>query len=88
MLEHRAFPLRPAPERGVRFQGTYREQGWRRCAEMSAADGITFTPWPTGCVTERMMSHPIRSEIRPPKMPVEIITDRPMVALSETATCS
>lgn len=46
MLEHRAFPLRPAPERGVRFQGTYREQGWRRCAEMSAADGITFTPWP------------------------------------------
>ena len=46
MLEHRAFPLRPAPEHGVRFQGTYREQGWRRCAEMSAVDGITFTPWP------------------------------------------
>ena len=30
----------------MRFRGTYREQGWRRCAEMSAADGIAFTPWP------------------------------------------
>lgn len=28
------------------FKGTYREEGWRRCNQMSAADGITFTPWP------------------------------------------
>jgi predicted DsbA family dithiol-disulfide isomerase len=45
-LEHRAFPLRPAPAGAVPFKGTYREEGWRRCAEMSAADGISFTPWP------------------------------------------
>ena len=30
------------------FTGTYREQGWRRCAAMSAEDGITFTPWARG----------------------------------------
>lgn len=30
----------------MRFRGTYREQGWQRCAQMSVADGITFTPWP------------------------------------------
>ena len=30
----------------MRFRGTYREQGWQRCAQMSAADAITFTPWP------------------------------------------
>lgn len=30
----------------MRFGGTYREQGWQRCAAMSAADGIAFTPWP------------------------------------------
>jgi predicted DsbA family dithiol-disulfide isomerase len=46
VLESRAFPLRPAPERGVPFKGTYREEGWRRCGVMTAADGITFTPWP------------------------------------------
>ena len=28
------------------FKGTYREDGWRRCGAMAAADGITFTPWP------------------------------------------
>lgn len=28
------------------FKGTYREQGWQRCNQMSAGDGITFTPWP------------------------------------------
>ena len=42
----RAFPLRPAPAAGVPFQGTYREQGWRRCGLMAAGDGIVFTPWP------------------------------------------
>lgn len=31
----------PAP-----FKGTYREDGWRRCGQMAAVDGITFTPWP------------------------------------------
>ena len=46
MLEHRAFPLRPAAAAAVPFKGTYREEGWRRCNQMSAGDGITFTPWP------------------------------------------
>jgi predicted DsbA family dithiol-disulfide isomerase len=45
-VEERAFPLRPAPERGVPFRGTYREAGWQRCGEMSREDGVTFTPWP------------------------------------------
>jgi predicted DsbA family dithiol-disulfide isomerase len=45
-IEWRAFPLRPAPQAGVPFKGTYREEGWRRCGRMSAEDGITFTPWP------------------------------------------
>jgi predicted DsbA family dithiol-disulfide isomerase len=38
--------LRPEPDPSVRFKGTYREDGWRRCGQMSAADGLTFTPWP------------------------------------------
>ena len=38
--------LRPEPVRGVRFKGTYREEGWRRCGAASAPDGIVFTPWP------------------------------------------
>jgi predicted DsbA family dithiol-disulfide isomerase len=46
VLEHRAFPLRPAPDPSAAFKGTYREEGWRRCAAMSATDGIVFTPWP------------------------------------------
>jgi predicted DsbA family dithiol-disulfide isomerase len=46
VLEHRAFPLRPAPDPSATFKGTYREESWRRCAAMSAADGIVFTPWP------------------------------------------
>jgi predicted DsbA family dithiol-disulfide isomerase len=45
-VEHRAFPLRPTPVPAVAFKGTYREEGWRRCGQMAAADGITFTPWP------------------------------------------
>ena len=44
-VEHRAFPLRPAPAADVPFKGTYREDGWRRCNQMSAGDGITFTQW-------------------------------------------
>ena len=31
---------------GQPFKGTYREEGWRRCGQMSIGDGITFTPWP------------------------------------------
>jgi predicted DsbA family dithiol-disulfide isomerase len=46
VIEHRAFPLRPEPVAAVSFKGTYREEGWRRCGQMAAADGITFTPWP------------------------------------------
>jgi predicted DsbA family dithiol-disulfide isomerase len=47
-IEHRAFPLRPAPAAAVTFKGSYREAGWARCGQMSAPDGITFTPWPHG----------------------------------------
>lgn len=46
MIEHRAFPLRPEPAAPAGFKGTYREEGWRRCGQMSAVDGLTFTPWP------------------------------------------
>ncbi|HKA87334.1 MAG TPA: DsbA family protein, partial [Haliangiales bacterium] len=46
VIEHRAFPLRPTPVPPVPFKGTYREAGWQRCNAMSAADGISFTPWP------------------------------------------
>ncbi len=34
------------PDPTATFHGTYREEGWRRCARMSAGDGIVFTPWP------------------------------------------
>lgn len=30
----------------MRFRGTYREEGWRRCGAMAATDGLRFTPWP------------------------------------------
>jgi predicted DsbA family dithiol-disulfide isomerase len=33
------------PDPNVRFKGTYREEGWRRCEAMSAGDA-RFTPWP------------------------------------------
>lgn len=46
IVEHRAFPLRPTPVTPVPFKGTYREEGWRRCGQMAAVDGVTFTPWP------------------------------------------
>jgi predicted DsbA family dithiol-disulfide isomerase len=45
-IEERAFPLRPAPERGAPFRGSYREASWKRCGDMSRDDGIVFTPWP------------------------------------------
>lgn len=45
-VEWRTFMLRPRPAGDVPFKGTYREEGWRRCGQMSAGDGITFTPWP------------------------------------------
>jgi predicted DsbA family dithiol-disulfide isomerase len=34
------------PAENVAFKGTYREAGWARCNQMSAGDGIVFTPWP------------------------------------------
>lgn len=46
VLEHRAFPLRPAPDPTATFKGTYREGAWRRCGDMARPDGIVFTPWP------------------------------------------
>ena len=46
MLEHRAFPLRPAPDSTASFKGTYREQAWARCGQMAQPDGIAFNPWP------------------------------------------
>ena len=46
MLEHRAFPLRPAPDPTASFKGTYREQAWQRCGQMAAPDGIAFNSWP------------------------------------------
>jgi predicted DsbA family dithiol-disulfide isomerase len=45
VLERRSFPLRPAPDPTVRFQGTYREAGWRRAAAAGAADGVTYRMW-------------------------------------------
>ena len=30
----------------MKFKGTPREAGWRRCGQMSEPDGIYFTPWP------------------------------------------
>ena len=41
-VESRTFMLRPRPAAAVPFRGTYREEGWRRCGQMSAADGIRF----------------------------------------------
>ena len=34
------------PDPSATFRGTYREDAWRRCAQMSAGDGIVFNPWP------------------------------------------
>jgi predicted DsbA family dithiol-disulfide isomerase len=45
VLERRSFPLRPVPDPTVRFQGTYREAGWRRAAAAGAADGVTYRMW-------------------------------------------
>jgi predicted DsbA family dithiol-disulfide isomerase len=49
-IDHRAFPLRPAPAAAVTFKGSYREAAWARCGQMSVPDGITFTPWPHGAM--------------------------------------
>ena len=46
MIEWKAFPLRPEPDPNVRFKGTYREEGWKRCNAMAEPDGIRFTPYP------------------------------------------
>jgi predicted DsbA family dithiol-disulfide isomerase len=41
----RAFPLRPVPDPTVRFQGTYREDAWRRCRDLATDVGVTFRLW-------------------------------------------
>jgi predicted DsbA family dithiol-disulfide isomerase len=41
----RAFPLRPVPDPSVRFQGTYREEAWRRCRDLATDAGVTFRLW-------------------------------------------
>ena len=46
VIEWKAFPLRPEPEPNVRFKGTYREEGWKRCNAMAEPDGIHYTPYP------------------------------------------
>lgn len=45
VLEWKAFPLRPVPDPSATFKGTYREEGWKRCAAMAEADGVVFTMW-------------------------------------------
>lgn len=44
-IEWRAFPLRPAPDPSVTFAGTFREEAWKRCAEMSEPDDVVFARW-------------------------------------------
>jgi predicted DsbA family dithiol-disulfide isomerase len=46
VIQWKAFPLRPEPDPNVRFKGTYREEGWKRCNAMAEPDGIRYTPWP------------------------------------------
>ena len=41
----RAFPLRPVPDPGVRFQGTYREDAWRRCRDLASDVDAPFRMW-------------------------------------------
>jgi predicted DsbA family dithiol-disulfide isomerase len=41
----RAFPLRPVPDPSVRFQGTYREDGWRRCRDLASDVDLPFRLW-------------------------------------------
>ncbi len=44
-IEWKAFPLRPVPDPSVTFQGTYREEAWKRCAAMAEPDRVVFTMW-------------------------------------------
>lgn len=44
-LRWRAFPLRPTPDPTAAFKGTYREEAWRRCAELAADAGVTYRMW-------------------------------------------
>src|SRR3972149_10963322 len=44
-IDWKAFPLRPVPDPSVTFQGTYREEAWKRCAAMAEPDGVVFTMW-------------------------------------------
>jgi predicted DsbA family dithiol-disulfide isomerase len=44
-LRWRAFPLRPVPDPGATFKGTYREAAWQRCNALAADTGVTFRMW-------------------------------------------
>jgi predicted DsbA family dithiol-disulfide isomerase len=45
VVEWRAYPLRPAPDPGARFEGTYREAAWARCQTLARDDGVTINRW-------------------------------------------
>jgi predicted DsbA family dithiol-disulfide isomerase len=45
VIRWRAFPLRPAPDPTATFQRTYREQAWRRCADLARDTGVTYRMW-------------------------------------------
>jgi hypothetical protein len=40
-LESRTFTPRPPPAAAVPFTGTHRQESWRRCGALTAADGIS-----------------------------------------------
>lgn len=44
-IEHRAFPLRPGPDRSVKFLGTKREVSWQRIKSMVEPEGIAWNIW-------------------------------------------
>ncbi|MBI3456538.1 MAG: DsbA family protein [Candidatus Rokubacteria bacterium] len=44
-IRWRAFPLRPTPDPSATFAGTYREEAWRRCRELSRDTSVTYRMW-------------------------------------------
>lgn len=44
-IQWRPFALRPQPDPTAVFQGTYRENAWRRAAELLAAESIQVRMW-------------------------------------------
>jgi predicted DsbA family dithiol-disulfide isomerase len=41
----RAFPLRPTPDPGATFKGTYREAGWARCRDLARDVDVEYRMW-------------------------------------------